>query len=97
MLRGSTVPKATGGSDDAVVIEHTHSASQVAHSHDLKALEGQYTIGTETFDFLKTTNPDKSALVVSEQPEITVQNAGVSGVNKNLPAYIAYIPIIRMS
>lgn len=79
----------TGGSRDAIVVAHTHTASQVAHTHTYVSGAGS-TNGlasgnwySDEIGIKKTTNTSSSA-----QPAITVDSTGSSATNANLPPYL---------
>ena len=96
-VRGRSVPRDVGGSNDGVVVEHNHGATQEAHKHGLASKSGDggmsYVMyGTDAHDA-----PFSDTLVQSKTPAITVNNEGVSAVNVNIPVYIGAIPIIRVS
>jgi len=78
----------TGGSADAVVVSHTHTASQSQHRHSFTA---QQNIGGYTDN---GGAPDQRSAAANantnyQTPAITVDSAGVSGTNANLPPYLA--------
>ena len=79
----------TGGSRDAIVVSHTHTASQVAHTHTYVSGAGS-TNGlasgnwySDEIGIKKTTNTSSSA-----QPAITVNSTGSSATDANLPPYL---------
>jgi hypothetical protein len=89
---------ATGGTADAVVVSHTHTAnvSDPGHTHSQDV--GYFTAGggspgyTNSFPVQTT-----SALVNTATTGITVTNesTGVSGTNANLPPYYALAYIMK--
>lgn len=75
----------TGGSKDAIVVSHTHTASQVAHSHNVYSSAS----GGSDQTFSVTGGPaGASQTTSSAQPAITVDSAGSSGTNANLQPYV---------
>jgi len=87
----------TGGSADAVVVSHTHSATVTdpGHGHSGSYFRGdiaQFTISTNS-----TQQIHGSAGVNSAVTGITVANSttGVSGTNANLPPYYALAYIMK--
>ena len=76
----------TGGSKDAIVVSHTHTASQVAHSHNVSLSNG----GGSTNTVLASTGNTVSTTVSTStaQPAITVDSSGSSGTNANLQPYV---------
>ena len=94
---------ATGGSADAVVVSHTHTATSVvtdpAHSHTMVAISsailqggGSQTVPRDTgTDTTFTTNTNTTGITVAT----TNATAGVSGTNANLPPYYALCYIMK--
>lgn len=88
---------ATGGSADAVVVSHTHTATVTdpSHSHNIPTYGGGTTgglaIGTtgRSADSTKTTNTATTGISVSNS------TTGVSGTNANLPPYYALAFIMK--
>jgi hypothetical protein len=103
---GSTYAvNATGGSADAVVVSHTHTATSTSvvtdpqHSHNTF---GAYGGGGNPGGSLNTDNPTgKDEPTTSSSTGITVAtttinaSAGVSGTNANLPPYYALAYIMK--
>jgi hypothetical protein len=95
---------ATGGSADAVVVSHTHTATVTdpSHSHTFIAPNGgagypnpasvSYNDNTEGVSAYNNTN-----FIASATTGITVANSttGVSGTNANLPPYYALCYIMK--
>jgi hypothetical protein len=85
---------ATGGSADAVVVSHTHTATVTdpghAHTAQSQATGGQYASGGFSLTF-------GSGNTSSATTGITVANSttGVSGTNANLPPYYALCYIMK--
>jgi hypothetical protein len=94
---GSTYAVAvTGGTADAVVVLHTHTAvvSDPGHSHS--GLVGQTNVGgSGTGNQLAGNNPVAMSTV---QTGISVSNTttGISGINQNLPPYYALAYIMKV-
>lgn len=100
---------ATGGSADAVVVSHSHTASSSSsssvsdpgHSHTTQGNgapngggAGQaYTSGTNQPPH--TINSSTTGISVSTSTSTTVNSAGVSGTNANLPPYYALAYIMK--
>jgi hypothetical protein len=80
----------TGGSKDAIVVSHTHTASVTdpGHTHTYTTYPARGAQGT-TIVFADVTNPTTSN-TGSNTTGITVSNSttGSSGTNANLPPYI---------
>ena len=84
---------ATGGSADAIVVSHTHTASNVTndptHTHvqggqAVGGLPAQIPGGAAAGLFTATTQPAATGVTVTT----TIASAGSSGTNANLPPYI---------
>jgi microcystin-dependent protein len=92
MPYGTTIA-ATGGSADAVVVSHTHTATDSGHTHTYTrpinfvtiASGGPYGAMTST----DTTSTDTG------NANISVSTTGVSGTNANLPPYLGINFIIK--
>ena len=90
----------TGGSKDAVVVSHTHTAtssvSDPGHSHglagtfNLEGVGGGYNLA-EPSGTSRSTNTATTGISVST----TVNSTGVSGTNANLPPYLGINFIIK--
>jgi microcystin-dependent protein len=102
MPYGTTVGT-TGGSADAVVVSHTHTATSTDSGH----IHGQNWIGANDFNqgslgpgasasaddggsFNNNTNTGNASITT------TVNTAGVSGTNANLPPYLGISFIIKI-
>ena len=86
----------TGGSDDAVNVQHNHGISDPGHSHTFPTYkEGSSDAGR--------TSQGSGTDVISNNPVTTVgtgigiNNSGVSGTGKNVPAHVVLAYIQRMS
>jgi hypothetical protein len=80
---------ATGGAKDAIVPSHTHSITDPGHTHNYVRVPngGQTTIGTGDIVSGLTTVATSSATT-----GISINSAGVSATNANLPPYVvAYV------
>jgi len=91
---------ATGGSANAIVVSHTHTATSVVtdpgHSHGISDLSAISTSTSGTFyrafqnDALQSTTKTTGITVAT-----TVASAGTSGTNANLPPYYALCYIMK--
>lgn len=91
---------ATGGSANAVVVSHTHTATSVvtdpghAHSYQTSVLSPNNAAGSIP-DYIQvgsgTTGSNTTGITVAT----TVATAGVSGTNANLPPYYALAYIMK--
>ena len=98
MPYGTTVG-ATGGSADAVVVSHTHTATVTdpTHSHSLSGNayvnSGGNTVAGNIFAFGNTINTTNAA---STGISVANSTTGVSGTNANLPPYLGINFIIKV-
>lgn len=98
---GSTyTPGNTGGSADAVVVSHTHTASSVVsdpgHTHTYTA-PANATSDATGFDteIATTTGASTGTSTTGIGVSTTVNSSGVSGTNANLPPYYALAYIMK--
>jgi hypothetical protein len=94
---GSTYAvNATGGSANAIVVSHTHTATVTdpGHFHNTRG-SGVFTAGGVSFSVTSDTTP--VGTTDTKTTGITVANttAGVSGTNANLPPYYALAYIMK--
>lgn len=84
----------TGGSKDAVVVSHTHTATQDAHTHTVPLYNSGTSSGPD--ETLHRARGSLDAQTTSSaQPSISVSTTGESGTNKNLPPYLSVYFIIK--
>ena len=86
----------TGGSADAIVVSHTHTATDSGHTHNFTAYFDNG--GNHTQYGSDTSQPipgGTTKTTVSANANITVASSGASGTNANLPPYIGIHFIIR--
>lgn len=77
----------TGGSADAVVVSHTHTATDSGHTHTLNVYHNGSSGGAFAADFTQSTlggTPSTSTGTAN----ISVSTTGVSGTNANLQPYL---------
>ena len=87
-------PNATGGSADAIVVEHNHTLTDPGHSHTEAyntPSTGQDQAGSGSGDNDNTSTQQTS----TETTGITIDSAGSSGTNANLPPYMALAYIMK--
>lgn len=77
----------TGGSKDAIVVSHTHTASQAAHTHTINAYSSSSDSFGNVSKYSSNSNPVANT-TSSAQPTITVDSTGSSATNANLPPYV---------
>ena len=94
---------ATGGSADAIVVSHSHSASSSVtdpgHTHQYAPGNDIFTAGSgsakvqvDQFTDLRATASSTTGITVST----SVDSAGSSGTNANLPPYYALAYIMKL-
>ena len=91
---------ATGGSADAVVVSHNHSATSVVtdpgHVHNYTAPAGSPNNAAGSIpDFITTQSINTASAVTGITVATTIATAGVSGTNANLPPYYALCYIMK--
>ena len=84
----------TGGTKDAVVVNHTHTVTDPGHFHATNIAAdgvggGLRSFGQQQFDNPTMINTD------SKTTGITINSEGSSGTNANLPPYYALAFIIK--
>ena len=106
---GTPALAATGGSADAVVISHTHSATSTStsavtdpgHAHVLPTSGGQGSVNsandlvTDSTDNGRKVNTSVTGVTVATTTTTTNAATGVSGTGLNLPPYLAINFIIK--
>jgi len=86
----------TSGSEDAIVVTHSHGVTDPTHNH---GVAGSYAMGpggqTNTVggggSISSTTN-----LISASSTGITINNAGSSGTNANMPPFLVLTYIIKL-
>jgi microcystin-dependent protein len=91
---------ATGGSKDAVVVSHNHTASTTAtdsgHTHTWQqTIVGNQFAGTDTAGNFARTSVNTSTGFANITASTTVNSTGVSGTNANMPPYLGINFIIK--
>ena len=85
---------ATGGSKDAIVVSHTHTATQDAHNHTVPLYNSGTSSGPD-----ETLHRARGSLdtqtTSSATPAISVSTTGSSGTGANLPPYLSVYFIIK--
>lgn len=84
LAKGSTYStlEDTGGSADAIVVEHTHTQNQ--HRHELT---GSKTGGMSSGDYLRVGYGSTKASNYTEYSTPTINATGEDGTGKNMPPY----------
>jgi len=94
----------TGGSTDAVVVSHTHTATSTSvvtdpgHNHTYTAVYGTQSIsgGPSTADLTTASaNTGTASTGITVATSTTNQTAGVSGSNANMPPYYALAFVMK--
>jgi microcystin-dependent protein len=102
----SAVPGTTGGSADATLVSHSHTASGStnsagSHVHSFGYLsgpnQGQVIDAVQSLfpDFGIATNTMLPAGSHTHTVTVTVNSAGSSATNANLPPYVGMLPVIK--
>lgn len=81
----------TGGSADAVVVSHTHTITDPGHNHTVPNSGSQ----NNSFDSGTTVGNDTQGTSGTATTGISIDSAGVSGTNANLPPYYALAYIMK--
>lgn len=88
----------TGGTKDAIVVEHTHDITDPGHSHSKGAT---YPAGGGAEQNQSPAPPDDytqfNVQTGSTTTGITINNTGTIGTNQNLPPYIAVFYIMKVA
>jgi len=94
MPYGTTIG-ATGGSADAIVVSHTHTATSTdsGHAHSMGGTFQAY--GSPNISGVLTAISSQNTGTASANITTTVATAGVSGTNANLPPYLGINFIIK--
>jgi microcystin-dependent protein len=82
---------ATGGSADAIVVSHTHAITDTGHVHNTTS-SGSGALLNAAASGLTGASTSTTASAVTG---ITINTAGVSGTNANLPPYYALAFIMK--
>ena len=84
----------TGGSKDAVVVSHTHTATDLGHTHTIvRQWSNESSGGSNVWGINGTSTGSQTTS--SGTANITVDSAGVSGTGANLPPYLSVYFIIK--
>ena len=87
---------ATGGSANAVVVEHTHTLTDPGHTHTYSRAENLVFGSAETSSQQQKHKIDYGTNTTDSQVTgITVDSQGESGTDKNLPPYYALCYIMK--
>jgi len=86
----------TGGTKDAVVVEHSHGITDPGHRHQME--DGVVSFaGSGVWWGLSGGNGKPNPNTNIKTTGITINTEGVSGINQNLPPYYALAFIMRVS
>jgi microcystin-dependent protein len=93
---------ATGGSANAVIVSHTHTATSVvtdpSHAHSYSTTVGPAISGTTATggeNNLATDSTNAASTGISVATTVATATGGVSGTNANLPPYYALAYIMK--
>jgi len=83
----------TGGSADAIVVNHTHTVIDPGHVHGgiYTKVGSQTQAGSDIYSLMSGTSSNTNSAVTG----ITNQSTGTSGTNANLPPYYALAYIMK--
>jgi len=100
---GVTTPEVgtTGGLKDAIVVSHSHTASDSGHVHAILGVSSSRGKGTALFGILDTSLFSSTTNAIKGNGQIgaaniTVAAEGQSGTNANLPPYYALCYIMKV-
>lgn len=83
----------TGGSKDAIAVSHTHTITDPGHSHNYERVNNSSPqSGTDTNCYV---TPLTTVATSTATTGITINSAGSSGTNANLPPYYALAFIMK--
>jgi len=85
---------ATGGSANAVVVSHTHTVTDPTHNHAQQTTTKLAVVGTGA-DSTNNNGNATGGTTAAASTGITIDSAGVSGTNANLPPYYALCYIMK--
>jgi len=88
---------ATGGSADAIVVSHTHTATDSGHTHNATLHTTRKSGGDTPYIYSASENNsgDQTFTTATGQASITVSTTGSSATNANLPPYYALCYIMK--
>jgi microcystin-dependent protein len=84
---------ATGGSADAIVVSHTHTVNDPGHQHDILMSSANNTLSSTPSKLSTTQN--RTGNTETATTGISINSAGNSGTNANLPPYYALAYIMK--
>lgn len=93
LITGEFSPTKIGGSKDAVLIDHNHTVTDPGHAHTFQTSAIADTGGGAGSPDVPTLSGYTEYAVTG----ITLNNAGESEINKNLPPYYALAYIMKMT
>jgi len=86
----------TGGSRDAVVVSHTHTVTDRGHTHTTVQMIGDNAVdGVDSTTTYSGDHHNETKNTGSSVTGISIDSAGVSGTDKNLPPYLGIYFIIK--
>jgi microcystin-dependent protein len=84
---------ATGGSADAITVSHTHTVSDPGHRHNILMSSANNTLNSTPSKLSTTQN--QTGNTETATTGISIDSAGASGTNANLPPYYALCYIMK--
>jgi microcystin-dependent protein len=85
----------TGGSADSVVVSHTHTVTDPGHAHNIFTDSGSAQPAGESQPYTLLARATKNSPTTTVTTGITIDTAGVTGTNANLPPYLGINFIIK--
>ena len=95
MPYGTTIG-ATGGSANAVVVSHTHTLTDPGHTHNTNVYETNSSAAGGNSAVRVNAGSSTTTTSASATTGVSVDTAGVSGTNANLPPYLGINFIIKV-
>ncbi len=87
----------TGGTANAVVVSHTHTITDNGHSHSTWQSAGSAQFSNTTQPYTLLGANATAGQITSNVTGISINSTGESGINQNLPPYLAANYIIKLT
>lgn len=94
---GATTPAVgtTGGSKDAIVVNHTHTVNDPGHNHAVAIAAGSPGLIAQVANSYYG-NTNNTRPTTTSKTGITINNQGSDGTNANMPPYYALAYIMKL-
>jgi microcystin-dependent protein len=86
---------ATGGAKDAILVSHTHTINDAGHTHLIQATNNGVVGGSNNLGPGSGPNVVSSSATTTVTTGISLNSAGTSGTNANLPPYYALAYVMK--